>query len=704
VGYAVGVSDHLRTGQILARLSAEQVALLTFGRDICGSWESASRYEWLATNGLGGFACGTVSGANTRRYHGFLMASLRPPVERTLMVAKIEVSVQYLGVETDLSTNEFAGGAISGQGFVHLESFAVQDGIPVWRYAVADALLEQRIFMAPGANTSYLRLELLRATGPLRATLKPLITYRDYHSHGHGAQDFQLEADAEQCRVQAHAGARPYRLSISQGRFSAAPAWYWNFWHRMEADRGLDASEDLLTPGTFTADLRPGVPVYAVATADTAAPAPGDEVLAALKAASQQLLAPVPKTAPAWIRTLALASDQFIVRRGGTGDSAAAAPSVGAAASAAATRPAAFSIIAGYPWFTDWGRDTMISLPGLAISLKRYDLASAILRTFAGFVDGGMLPNNFPDSGAPPRYNTADAALWMFQALDDYLQATRDPDLVRQLFPILMTIIHAHVDGTRYGIHVDPADGLLHAGEPGTQLTWMDAKYGDQVFTPRIGKPVEINALWLNALDVGMRLAVRMRNVVEKRFCQTWLSSVRSGFSRFWNPERACLYDVIDVDGGSTHDPSIRPNQILAVSLPVSALSPEQMRAVVDCCGRELLTSHGLRTLSPQDPRYIGRYRGDGRQRDAAYHTGTVWPWLLGHFVRAHYRVHGDARLAQSFLAPLAQQLSGACVGTLGEIFDGDAPHSARGCFAQAWSVAEILRSWIYLEREISTG
>jgi predicted glycogen debranching enzyme len=635
------------------------------------------------TNALGGFACGTVAGANTRRYHGFLMASLKPPVERTLLVAKVEVSVRYLGVETDLSANEFEGGAISGQGFVHLESFAIEDGIPVWRYAVADALLEQRIFMAPGTNTSYLRLELLRATAPLHATLKPLITYRDYHSHGRGTRDFQLEADAEQCRVQAFAGARPYRLSISQGRFSAAPAWYWNFWHRMEAERGLDALEDLLTPGTFAVDLVPRETVDLVATAETAAPAPGDQVLAALSAASRQLIAPLPKTAPPWIRTLAQASDQFIVRRDVIGT---ATP----------------SIIAGYPWFTDWGRDTMISLPGLATSLKRYDLASGILRTYAGFVDHGMLPNNFPDSGATPQYNTADATLWMFQALDDYLQAKRDPDLVRELFPVLMSVIHAHAEGTRYGIHVDPADGLLHAGEPGIQLTWMDAKYGDQVFTPRMGKPVEINALWLNALDVAIRLASIARNGAEKRFCQSLLARASVSFARFWNEERACLYDVIDVNGGSTHDPSIRPNQIFAVSLPYSPLPPEQMRAVVDCSGRELLTSHGLRSLSPKDPGYTGHCRGDGRERDAAYHTGTVWTWLLGPFVRAHYRVHGDARLAQSFLTPLAQQLTSVCVGTLSEIFDGDAPHSARGCFAQAWSVAEILRAWLYLERKIS--
>jgi glycogen debranching enzyme len=678
------------------------------------------------TNGLGGFACGTVAGANTRRYHGFLTASLSPPVERTLMVAKIELSVRYLGVDTDLSANEFAGGAISGQGFVHLESFAVEDGIPVWRYAVADALLEARIFMAPGANTSYLRLELLRATGPVQVTLKPLVTYRDYHSHGRGAKAFQLEAGADFCGVQAFAGARPYRLSISRGRFTAAPEWYWNFWHRMEAERGLDAAEDLLTPGSFEVALSPRQAVCLAATAEMAAPAPADDVLAALKLASQRLIAPLPKSAPVWIRTLAQASDQFVVRRGGVGGgggTATAMSSLAAAANAAGPRAAApdaaaasASIIAGYPWFADWGRDAMISLPGLATSLGRYDVAAGLLRNYAGFVDRGMLPNCFPDGGEAPQYNTADATLWMFHALDDYLQAHPDPDLVRSLFPALMAIIHAHAEGTRYGIHVDPADGLLHAGEPGTQLTWMDAKHGDQVFTPRVGKPVEINALWLNALDVAVRLAARVRDAgvagvtsvtgvaEEESFCQSLLTRASASFGRFWNEERGCLYDVIDVGGGSTHEACIRPNQILAVSLPCCPLSPGQMRAVVDCCGRELLTSHGLRSLSPKDRGYIGRYQGDAWQRDAAYHMGTVWGWLLGPFARAHYRVHGDARLAQSFLAPAAEQLNSDCLGSLSEIFDGDAPHSARGCFAQAWSVAEILRSWIYLERKISTS
>jgi predicted glycogen debranching enzyme len=644
-----------------------------------------------------------VAGANTRRYHGFLVASLKPPVERVLLVAKVELVVHYLGVETELSANEFAGGAISGQGFVHLESFAVEDGVPVWRYAVADALLETRIFMAPGANTSYLRIELIRATGPMCVTLKPLLAYRDHHAHGHGAQPFQLEAGTDECRVRAFADARPYRLSISRGRFTAAAAWYWNFWHRMEVERGLDPSEDLLMPGTFAAELGVGRAVYLVATAEAeaAVPAPGEEVLEALRRNGHRLIARLPKSAPTWIRTLALATDQFIVRRGQTG----AALATGASANVSAgsgSGSGASSVIAGYPWFTDWGRDTMISLPGLATTLGRYDLAADILRTFARFVDRGMLPNCFPDGGEAPQYNTADATLWMFQALDDCLQARPDPTLARDMFPILMNVVRAHAEGTRYGIRVDPADGLLHAGEPGTQLTWMDAKHGDQVFTPRIGKPVEINALWLNALDVAVRLADGERHPHEKRFCQELLTRASAGFSRFWNEDEACLYDVLDVGGGA-HDARIRPNQIFAVSLPYCVLSTERMRAVVDRCGRELLTSHGLRSLSPADPGYIGQYAGDARQRDAAYHMGTVWSWLLGPYVRAHYRVYGDARLAQSFLNPMAQHLNGTCLGTVSEIFDGDAPHNARGCFAQAWSVAEILRSWIDLEHRIST-
>jgi predicted glycogen debranching enzyme len=654
------------------------------GRDICGDWSDAIGREWLVTNGLGGYACGTLAGANTRRYHGFLIASLAPPVERMLLVAKTEPSVTYRGVAYPLFANEFAGGTVDPRGFVHIESFRIEHGVPTWRFAFADALLQQRVFMAQGSNTSYWRLEVLRADAPLMLELKPLVTHRDHHSQARGRLALTAAGSGGACTISGPDGRALCLLSLSAGRFAPSDTWYWNFWHREETARGLDDLEDLWGPGAFSAVLEPGGTVHFCATAEASAPAAGDEVLAGLIERSRHCIAALPQSAPPWIETLATASDQFIVRRG---------------AAAASTT----SVIAGYPWFTDWGRDTMISLPGLTTTLGRFDTAAAILRTYAGVVDRGMLPNRFPDAGGSPEYNTADATLWMFHAVALHLEANPDPELLRDLFPTLAGIIHAHADGTRHGIRVDPDDGLLRAGEPGIQLTWMDAKCGDRVFTPRIGKPVEINALWLNALEVTLGLAAQLQSDAELRYCDSLRRRAADGFERFWNPARGCLYDVIDVDGGRNRDESIRPNQIFAVSLPVDLLSEERRRAVVDTCARELLTSHGLRSLSAADGAYVGRYRGGVWQRDAAYHQGTVWAWLLGPFARAHYRVHGDAVRAQSYLAPIAQHLAAAGVGSVSEVFDGDPPHGARGCFAQAWSVAEILRTWVYLERQAAT-
>jgi predicted glycogen debranching enzyme len=666
----------------LRGISHEQETPLILGRQTCGTWNDAVSYEWLVTNGLGGYACGTVAGANTRRYHAFLMASLAPHMARTLLVAKVDVSVDYLGRRAELGANEFGDGTITPDGFKHLQSFMVLDGIPTWIYAVADALLLLQIFMPIGANTAYLRLELLRASEPLRVDLRPFLACRDYHNQSHGSGGLQIEARPQECRVSG--GALSYRVGMNRGEFQPEPKVYWNFRHREEAARGLDDVEDLYTPGVFSAALSPGSPVFLVASAESAPALAGELVLAALHARHQQLAAVLPPAAPAWIRELALAADQFIVQCG------------------SANGTAKSSIVAGYPWFGDWGRDTMIALPGTATALKRYDIAAGVLRTYAGFVDGGMIPNRFPDGGEKPEYNTADATLWMFHALDDYLAARPDPRLQSELLPKLFDIIRAHQAGTRFGIRVDPADGLLHSGEPGTQLTWMDAKQGDTAFTPRVGKAVEINALWLNALDLTVRLAGKLGASSEQVFCQSLLSRAAHGFGRFWNAQRSCLFDVLDQDGGTQPDARIRPNQVLAVSLPYCTLSRAQMRAVVDTCARELLTSYGLRSLAPGEPGYIGRYAGGVWQRDSAYHMGTVWSWLLGPFARAHYRVYGDARLAISFLNPIAQHLNGACIGSVSEIFDGDAPHTARGCFAQAWGVAEILRSWLYLTRNVS--
>ena len=349
------------------------------GRDLCGHWNEAIGREWLVTNGLGGYACGTVAGANTRRYHAFLMASLNPPVERTLLVAKVDVTVDYGGTRYTLAANEFEDGTIDPCGFVHLESFNLERGIPIWRYAIADALLEQRIFMAPGANTSYLRFDLVRASAALRLELKPLAAYRDYHSQGRGAHGFRASGCTTPgevgCTVQAFDGAHPYHLRISGGSYSPTDVWYWNFLHREEFARGMDALEDLWGPGLFSAHMEVGDSVEFTASTEVSITA-GSEVLRRWNAHTQRLTAALPESAPSWVHTLAIASDQFIVRRG-------------------ANSSAGASVIAGYPWFADWGRDTMISLPGLATVLGRFDTAAAILRTFASFVDPGHVAEPF---------------------------------------------------------------------------------------------------------------------------------------------------------------------------------------------------------------------------------------------------------------------------------------------------------------------
>ncbi len=651
------------------------------GRSVCGDWEGALKREWLVTNGLGGYACGTVAGANTRRYHGFLIASLKPPVARTLLVARLEVSVDYLGCTVPLFANEFADGTVEPRGYRRLESFTVEHGIPTWRFAVADALLVQRVFMAPGANTSYLTLELERASAELRVACKALVTHRDHHGQGRGARPFTLEASAEGCTVRAVEAAGTCRLGSPEARFTAANLWYWNFRHREEAARGLDALEDLLCAGEFAAPLAPGAALSLWATAESGAPPPAAAVRESLEARAREAAAALPRDAPQWIRRLSHATLAFPVQRSGGGTPGA-------------------SVIAGYPWFADWGRDTMISLPGLASALGRHTLTAEILRTYAGHVDRGMLPNRFPDDGAPAEYNTADATLWLFEALRVHLAAAPDAPLVRDLYPVLVRIVRAHVAGTRFGIAVDPADGLLRAGEPGTQVTWMDAKHGGRVFTPRIGKPVEINGLWINALALTLRLASERGDGEAQGACRGLLERASGSFARFWNARRACLYDVLDTAAGGVHDESIRPNQVLALSLPLCPLPLEQRRAALDTCARELLTSYGLRSLSPKDPAYLGRYGGDALHRDSAYHQGTVWSWLLGPFARAHARVHGDARAALALLAPMAEHLDDACVGSVSEIFDGDPPHAPRGAFAQAWGVAEILRYWVELARE----
>jgi predicted glycogen debranching enzyme len=455
--------------------------------------------------------------------------------------------------------------------------------------------------------------------------------------------------------------------------------WYEGYFLSVEAYRGLDALDDNLYAGLFEVTLQPGESVTIVASTEAnpsldgfAAYAEQQDHERLLLESARSCLAPMP---PA-VEQLVLAADQFVVCRG-LNDGV----------------PGALegrSVIAGYHWFSDWGRDTMISLPGLTLATGRREVAARILWTFAQFVDRGMLPNRFPDAGEEPEYNTVDATLWYFEAIRAYHAATGDVGLVRELFPVLEEIVEWHRRGTRYQIRVDGADGLLFAGELGVQLTWMDAKVDDWVVTPRIGKPVEINALWYNALRIMADFA---RHLGEAPGPYDELAELAgTSFGRFWNEASSHCYDVIE--GPEGDDPALRPNQLFAVSLPHSPLTPDQQRAVVDVCARHLLSSHGLRSLAPFEPAYSGHYGGDRRQRDGAYHQGTVWGWLMGPFVRAHLRVYRDPAVARSYLRSLFQHLAGHGVGSISEIFDGDPPFTPRGCIAQAWSVAELLQAW----------
>ena len=662
---------------------------MTFHRMDFASAANAFEREWLVTNSLGGFACGTLAQANTRRYHGLLVASLQPPVQRVLMVAKLEVLGRYGNHRYELGANEFAGGTISPRGFELLSAFEDQDGLPVWTYACGDARLEQRLWMADGRNTTYVRFQLLQASSAMDLELRPLCTYRDYHAHGRGGWSLEVADEPRGCHVTAFAGARTYRVLIDRGDFQREPDWYWNFYHRAEAERGLDTTEDLFRPGTFRVRLKLGDAVTVIATAESEFDPP-ETAFEREQKRRRSLLRAAPSGAPDWVKRLTLAADQFIVRR---------------ATQSGELRGT--TVIAGYPWFSDWGRDTMIALPGLAVATGRTEDAAAILRTFASHVSEGMLPNRFPDGGEEPEYNTVDATLWFFHAIATYLAATADQALLRDLYPVLRDIIDWHRRGTRYGIHVDPEDGLLFAGQPGVQLTWMDAKVGDWVVTPRIGKPVEINALWHYALTemAGWAQALKDRRAVTDY--EAVAARVSASFAeRFWYPEGGYLYDVIDGPDGAVDlqgrgvDPSLRPNQIFAVSLGTNLLSPARARAVVDVCAAELLTPVGLRSLSSGDPHYAGRYTGDSRQRDGTYHQGTVWSWLLGPFALAHYQVYGDPDHAVALLAGLAHHLDEGCIGSVSEIMDGDAPHSPRGCFAQAWGVSETLRAFHSLTHE----
>ena len=666
--------------------------MLDFGRGICTDLRLSGKREWLVTNGIGGYASGTIAGLLTRRYHGLLVAALQPPLGRTLLLTKLDETAIYDDHAYPLFANRWASGQVEPAGFHHLERFHLEGTTPVWTFAGADALLEKRVWMQPGAtakdavlrNTTYVRYDLCRGTGPLALSVKAIVNYRDHHGNTHadtlestGQWPVPLSVDrvAHGLRVAAHQNAVPFYLLSERAEAMAQHEWYRGYFLSVEDHRGLEALDDHLYAGLFRATLHPGESLTLVASTEPNPNLDGASAYAERQEYEKQLLERAgPYLAPMSpaIEHLTLAADQFIVRRSSADD------------------PEGRSVIAGYPWFGDWGRDTMIGLPGLTLATGRHDVAACILRTFAHFVDRGMLPNRFPDAGEEPEYNTVDATLWYFEAIRAYYATTGDDTLLRDLFAVLQGIVEWHRRGTRYNIHLDAADGLLYAGEQGMQLTWMDAKVGDWVVTPRIGKPVEINALWHNALQIMADFA-RILGQSPAPYAAL-AERAAAGFARFWNETTDYCYDVLDGPHGD--DPTLRPNQLFAVSLPHSPLTKAQQRAVVDACARHLLTSHGLRSLTPSHPAYSGHYGGDRRRRDAAYHQGTVWGWLIGPFVRAHLRVYGDAALARSLLQPLIHHLTGHGVGSISEIFDGDLPFTPRGCIAQAWSVAELLSAW----------
>ena len=658
-----------------------RLAPIAFGADTLGDLAAAERREWWLGNGRGAYAAGTTARSLTRRYHGLLVAPVDPPLGRVLVLTKADATVTTDGVSSPLFTNRWSDGAVAPDGYRHIEEFRLDGTIPCWRYRCGAATVEHRVWLEPGADTVYVAWKL---EGADEAWLGVTFLANGRDHHGDTWQPgFNPEIVAEGASLTvALPGRFTLRITGSGGQIEPRDDWYENFDLPVEHERGLGDRDAHRHIGDGFMNLSPGQWAGYVSSLEPGAGADLDAALARRQAHDRAVLDqaiaadPIFADAPGWVMRLVLAADLFRIAR--------PIPEV----------PDGRSVIAGYPWFGDWGRDTMIALPGLCLATGRFDEARLILETFARFVDGGMLPNVFPGAGDTPEYNTVDAALWYIEAWRAYVEATGDDAALRRAFPVLESIVEHYAAGTRYGIAVDPADGLVRAGEPGVQLTWMDARVGDWVVTPRMGKPVEINALWYNALVALAALAERIGD--SGTAYRLAADKARSGFARFVRPDGQGLYDILDGPDGD--DGSLRPNQVFAVSLPAIPLDEAQQRAVIDACA-SLVTPFGLRSLSPFDQAYCPVITGPPYQRDGAYHQGTVWAWLLGHWALANYRVTDDAAAAQAILAGIEPHLSDAGLGQISEIFDGDPPHTPRGCPAQAWSVACVLEAWWRLEK-----
>lgn len=635
--------------------------------------QASTSREWLETNGLGGFSSSTIIGLNTRRYHGLLTAATKPPVGRIVMLSKLEETLVIDGRRYELSANQYHG-VVHPQGFNYQTGFRL-DPFPVFTYDVEGLVLQKSVFMVQLQNTTVIYYELKpknKGFDSIRLEVRPLIAFRDYHSttHENGVLNSHVDKEEGLTSVKPYSDLPSLHFAHDICEVDTDGFWYRNFQYEVEQERGLDFAEDLFSPFSLSFDLKAQAKSRIIASTERQKVGSADRYRKAEISRCKAISSRVTK-ANELVRKLTLAADQFIV-----------------------ARERCKTVIAGYHWFSDWGRDTMIALPGLTLTTGRAEIAQSILAEFANHVDQGMLPNRFPDAGETPEYNTVDATLWFFEAVRALLQYTEDYEFVREnLYAVLKDIIDWHVKGTRYNIHVD-TDGLLFSGEPGVQLTWMDAKIGDWVVTPRYGKPVEIQALWYNALRVMEHLADKYKDTKAKKNYAAMADRARDSFNAlFWNEAAGCLYDVVN---GDARDASIRPNQIFAISLKNSMVSQEQAKKILEVVERELLTPRGLRTLSPGDSQYRGRYEGNPLSRDSVYHQGTVWPWLMGPYITAYvktFSAEGGRTATAEWLKNFEEHLDEACLGQVSEIFDGDAPHKPRGCIAQAWSVAELLRA-----------
>ena len=643
--------------------------------------------EWLVTNGLGGYASGTVAGGATRRYHGLLIAALPAPLGRVMMLNQVTESVH--GRDGVVYT---VGGA--GAQAVRLGDFRLESGLPVWQYRVGEAVVEKRLVMPHRQNTVHLRYRLVSGAAAVRLVLRPALHFRVHEAavSMEADQTYTFSVTGDRYEVRGPPALPTLRLFLvaENAAFTVDGRRIDEVMYTVESSQGYADRGSLWSPGEFHAELAVGREATLIGSTEdwnvmlTLSP---DAARTAERERRRRLLAAAaPAARTGFAAELVLAADQFVITPNGRVEDAARARAAG---------DDVRTVIAGYHWFTDWGRDTMISLEGLTLATGRHLEAGFILRTFAQCVRDGLIPNLFPEGQNEGVYHTADATLWLFHALDRYLDTTGDVTTLGLVLPVLREIIGHHVRGTRFGIGVDPADGLLRQGFESLPLTWMDAKVGDWIVTPRRGKPVEINALWYNALRLLERWTRDTDGDAAAQPYGDLAAQVSRAFNaRFWYKDGDYLYDLIDGDHGD--DAACRPNQIFAVSLPHPVLDAARWERVIDVVRERLLTPVGLRSLAREHPDYKARYFGDLRARDAAYHQGTVWAWLIGPFVDAWLRVHpADRDGARRWLEGFEDHLSEACVGSVSEIFDAEPPFTPRGCVAQAWSVAEVLRAWL---------